>query len=379
MIDCDFPGGNIIVERVDGDDVYLRQDLRDTEGDWFYWCFRVRGPAGRALTFRFTAGNVIGVRGPALSLDGGKTWQWLGADAVQENSFSYAFGPGADDVRFSFGMPYMASDLRTFLERHRGNPALREETLCVTRRGRTVERLHVGRLRGKPEHRVLITCRHHCCEMMASYVLEGLLEQVLHGDDDGAWLRGNVELLVVPFVDKDGVEDGDQGKSRRPRDHGRDYADESIYASTGAIRRLVPAWSEGRLRVALDLHCPHIRGPHNEVIYQVGHPDVCASREQCRFGEILEGAVSGPLPYQTSDDLPFGQAWNTGGNYSGGKGCSRWAAELPGVRLPSSFEVPYANAGGAEVNAETARAFGHDLARALRRYLESTGFRAGAQ
>jgi hypothetical protein len=58
---------------------------------------------------------------------------------------------------------------------------------------------------------------------MASYSLEGLMEGILAGDDVGRWLAGHVEFLVVPFVDKDGVEEGDQGKNRRPHDHNRDY------------------------------------------------------------------------------------------------------------------------------------------------------------
>ena len=31
-ISDDFPGGNIIVEKIDENDVYMRQDLRDTDG-----------------------------------------------------------------------------------------------------------------------------------------------------------------------------------------------------------------------------------------------------------------------------------------------------------------------------------------------------------
>ncbi len=107
MIDCDFPGGNIIAERIDGDDVFVRQDLRDTDRDWFYWYFRVRGAAGRTVRFHFTGSNVIGTRGPGRSEDGGVTWRWLGNDAVDGQSFVYAFANDADDVRFSFGMPYV--------------------------------------------------------------------------------------------------------------------------------------------------------------------------------------------------------------------------------------------------------------------------------
>ncbi len=372
QIDAGFPGGNIIHERTEGDDVFVRQDLRDTEGPWFYWCFRLRGAAGRELTFHFTDGNVIGVRGPAVSLDQGGSWAWLGAEAVEDESFRYRVPDDADEVRLSFGMPYLEDDLRTFLDRHDGNPHLREEVLCRTHAGRTNERLQLGRLDGDAPLRVLLTCRHHCCEMMASYSLEGLMEEVLVGEDAGPWLRQNVEFLVVPFVDKDGVQAGDQGKNRRPHDHNRDYLGRSIYPSTRAIRRLATEWGRGRLRVTLDLHCPWIRGENNEFIYLVGRPLARIWREQQRFGRVLEDVSRGPLPYCASDNLPFGEAWNTGSNYAEGWGCSIWGSTVPGVRLSSGIEIPYANARGAEVNAETARAFGPDLARALKRYLQQT-------
>ncbi len=118
-IDCDFPGGNILVDAVEGDTLAVRQDLRDTAGHWFYWYFRVRGAAGRTLTVRFTDGNVIGVRGPGVSLDAGRTWCWLGAEAVDGASFRYRVPADAGEVRFSMGMPYLEADLKAFLERHR--------------------------------------------------------------------------------------------------------------------------------------------------------------------------------------------------------------------------------------------------------------------
>lgn len=60
---------------------------------------------------------------------------------------------------------------------------------------------------------------------------------------DVRWLREQVEFFVVPFMDKDGVEAGDQGKNRRPYDHNRDYQGESLYASVRAMRELVTAGS----------------------------------------------------------------------------------------------------------------------------------------
>jgi hypothetical protein len=369
-VDADFPGGNIVVERIEGDEIFLHQDLRDTRGDWFWWYFRVRGAAGRSLTIHFTKSNVIGVRGPAVSTDGGETWSWLGADAVKGQSFRCAVPEDAAEARFCFAIPYTEANLHQFVGRCRGNEHLRVQGLCTTRKGRDVERLHVGRLDGDPKYRVLITARHHACECMANYAAEGLLQAALADTDDGKWLRERVELMVVPFMDRDGVGDGDQGKNRKPHDHNRDYEGESIYPSVRALRELVPKWSQGSLRVALDLHCPHIRGPSNEVIYLVGSSSSAIWEQQQAFGELLEAACSGPLRYQVSDNLPFGKGWNTGKNYAAGKSCSRWASELPGVRLASTIEIPYANVAGSPTTPESARAFGRDLARTIRRYLE---------
>ncbi|NCB64332.1 MAG: hypothetical protein EOM52_12190, partial [Clostridia bacterium] len=182
-VDADFPGGNIVVEEIAGDSVRLRQDLRDTEGWWFYWCFQVRSAAGRQMRFEFTDGEPVGVRGAAFSLDEGVTWAWLEAPFTK-TSFDCAIPEGADAVRFSFGMPYTWRELDMFLARHAGNPCLRVDRLCESRKGRTVERIHLGMIQDEPRFRVLVTARSHACEMMASYTLEGLMEAVLAEGED---------------------------------------------------------------------------------------------------------------------------------------------------------------------------------------------------
>lgn len=363
VVDAAFPGGNIVVDKVEGDEVALHQDLRDTEGDWFYWHFRVQGAAGRTLRFRFTKGNVIGVLGPAVSVDGGESWAWLGKAAVEGASFRYAFAPEAKDVRFCVSIPYLEKDLVRFLGRH---PDLKVETLCESRKGRKIERLHAGR----GATRVLLTARHHACEMIANYVLEGVLETVLSDGDDGRWFRANAEVLAIPFVDKDGVEDGDQGKNRKPRDHNRDYDGESVHPATRALREFVPKWSDGKLRLALDMHCPTLRGDHNETIYFVGSEDQKNWARVQRLSELLESVQEGPLPFRAKENIPFGTAWNTEKNFAKGMSFARWAATLPGIHAASTIEISYANANGKEVNAASARALGRDLARAMRRFLE---------
>jgi hypothetical protein len=193
-----------------------------------------------------------------------------------------------------------------------------------------------------------------------------LLAQVLADDDTGGWLRRNARFTVIPFVDKDGVEDGDQGKNRRPRDHNRDYDGESVHPSVAAIRTMTRAWPAGELRVHLDLHCP---GLSDRQIAFIGGKDQAIWDEVQKLSKILASVQSGPLKFDPGDNMPFGKGWNTSSSYTAGMSSTGWTSALPGVALAATIEFPYATAGGAAVTAESARAFGRDLGTALRRYL----------
>ncbi|NQU43088.1 peptidase M14 [bacterium] len=370
QIDDQFPGGNIRIEKIEGDGVFLAPDPRDTDQFWFYWAFRVRGGAGRTVRFHFTKPNTLTTRGPAISLDEGWSWRWLGLDPQEPWGFTCEFPENAHEVFLSMGMPYTERHFQSFLKAH-DDPRLSGEILCMSRKGRPVERLRVGNLNGSSRHRILLTARHHCCEMMTSYALEGLIDSFLNDDETGDWLRKNVELIAVPFVDKDGVEDGDQGKNRNPRDHNRDYDENGIYPETNAIRRMVEIGWEGRVDVALDLHCPYIRGGNwHEMIHIVGSSDPRNAAEQKVFARFLADSIRGPLPFQEKNLMAYGTSWNTKQNDTLGPSFCHWAASLPGCGLAATIEIPYANAEDREVNQSSARAFGHDLARALRQYLE---------
>ena len=355
-IDSGFPGGNILVDRISGQDIYLRQDLRDSHWWWFYWSFRLRGGVGQRFNFHFTHGSPISHLGPAVSDDDGRTWRWLGSEWHKQARFEYEIrSPGR--TRFAHAWPYVDADLRAFVRRWTGRGPLQAGTLCISPNGWSVPLLRLG-----PPHAdqaVLLTCRHHCCESMASYLLEGLMEAALDGAEDGGWLARNVQLLVLPFMDADGVADGDQGKSRNERDHNRDYAGTSLYAETAALRRMAGDWPAGWIRLAMDMHCPFY---DERRIYLTEQPQ-CKDRA-VRLSGLLEQTLSGPLPYSPAHNLQGREVMPDGTTFV------QWAAVLPGGPLATLLELPYALAGDVPVTGPSARRLGRDLARAMWLYLD---------
>ena len=361
----DFPSGNISIEKVKNDTLWLHPDLRDTKGDWFYWCFAVDKAKGKTLTFIFTKPDVMATAGPAISFDKGYHWQWLGRETVKNEAFSYTFNTG-DEVRFSMGMPYTQKQFDLFIKPFIGSEYLTLSYLTKTKSGKGIERVTIKPPDGKVNYRVIITARHHACEMMANYEIEGIISEILNDD----WLKSNVEFCIIPFVDKDGVENGDQGKNRIPHDHNRDYNDTSIYEATSALKDWIPRWADNKLFVAMDLHCPWIKGEYHENIQLVGSSDEKIAGQERLFCEILKSTNKGELKVSDKLYLPFGVDWNNSISYTAGITFKKWVSGVKGVKLPLSIEFPYAVNDDQIINQQNSRLFGIDLIKAVKAYLK---------
>jgi hypothetical protein len=368
----DFPGGNIVVTRISGDTVWVKPDLSFTAGEWFYWYFKVSGVSGKTVNFKFDQNNVFAKYGPAYSINNDENWKWYGENRVVDNGFSFTFSQRDTVGFFSIGFPYTEKDLNKFLKSLPNGECLIVDTLCLSPENRMIEKIIIPSAEKTPKYRVLITVRHHACEMMASYVLEGIIKSVLNNRNT-EWLRRKVEFMIVPFMDKDGVENGEQGKNRIPRDHNRDYSGEAIHRSTAALRTIIPVWSDNKLKIALDMHCPWISGEHEEHIYSAGSSDPEEEQQQILFSQLLEKNSTGELKLYHKNFLPYGKSWNTDKNYSQGMGFREWASSIEGVSLASSIEFPYANISGLMVTKDNARFFGEAIACSIEEYLEALG------
>ncbi len=369
IITSDFPGGNIVVNKISADTVWLKPDLSFTKGDWFYWYFKISGISGKKITFKFDQNNVFAKYGPAYSLNNDFTWKWYGENRTANNSFSFSFLEQDTIAFFSMAFPYTEKNLKEFLENLKNRELLKTDTLCLSPENRVIEKITIPALSKNTNRKVLITARHHACEMMASYVLEGIIKSLLN-DKNIQSLRNDTEFLIIPFMDKDGVENGEQGKNRIPRDHNRDYGENPVHNSTAALKIFVPEWSQGKLKVALDIHCPWIHGKNNEDIYIVGSSDEQIEQNQIIFSQLLEKNSSGEIKSYHKNFLPFGESWNTGANYSQGISFAKWAGGIEEISISTTIEYPYANISGTMVSKDNSRVFGETISFSIREYIE---------
>ncbi len=350
---CDFEGANCRVLSVNEDGAHVEVELRDTIGDWFYWCFRVVGAAGLTLTFIFPSTCRVGYFGAAVSHDF-ENWHWQYDTKGHEGAqFTYTFAEGENAVYFAHDMLYRPSRFTRFAE----SCGLQIRTLCTSERGRPVPYIDTE----KGDEVILLTARHHACEATGSYVLEGVLGSML-----AAGVQNHYRIICVPFVDYDGVVDGDQGKNRGGHDHNRDYieGEAARYASVREIRRFADTL---RLRFAFDFHSPwHLSGRNDTVFIPIKHYDILDNIT--RFSRLWEEAcrqTPAALPHDAGDDMLPDVEWNTFGAPCFGTYTGRAGAELA-----FTVETPYFLAGDRMFTPSAALALGEAFARAFEEYTE---------
>jgi hypothetical protein len=351
-VHADFPGGNVAVTKNDGGTVHVAPDLRGDK-PWFYWYFEAKSSKAGRVTFTFPEkvigfkDGAIGNQGPAISTDLGATWRWMGIEQVDGSSFFYDFKDEGERVRFAVSIPYVQKDLDAFLKTNADSSHLKTSVLTKSLKGRDVELLQVGKP-GPDVKPVLVTGRHHAAETIASYVLEGFIQEAMSVSAAGKEFRSRYVLFAVPFVDKDGVEQGDQGKNRKPHDHNRDYGDKSIYPEVRAIKQLDETHD---FQFSLDFHCPTLVMPDHQVMYFVGgksHPRYNFDNVTEFAGWIKKGlpksAPYGPLVWLRDKTAPAPM----NSTYFGSKANSIMAATI---------EVPFAPPGKA-TDPESCRGYG---------------------
>lgn len=352
-LEASFPTGNGVVV-AHNDELVLDRDLRDSTGERWYWHVQLTADQATVVRVRLARPGLIGRFGPALRTGDDYNWLWSGAG--QDGTFDIQMAAGAT-VHTSATIPYGPHELSAF--RCRTRDALRWSVLTISEAGREVP---VGRVDAPRARRViLLTARHHACEAMASFVMEGAIEQFIALRHEDIRLASGCELVSVPLVDVDGVHEGDQGKARMPWDHNRDYAETSRYRVVAALRTMMAR--EHRAIYALDLHTPGLRGDIEERPYVVTSADTGDMEAATEFLTRLNAADTscGRDPVRL---LHFDRDWNSSSS-PGQRCCAAWLRSLPATRLATTIEYPNAVDRGRPISPGDARYFGANLMRSL--------------
>lgn len=346
----EFTGGNITVEKIEGNHVYLKNQLRDITGTWFYWAFCIEGAEGKTITFHFEE-HRLGYFGPAISHDL-KNWEWLNS-LDDDNTFTYTFKDTETKVYFAHDMLYHPDRFYDFAE----NKGVEIKEFCKSNKGNSVPFITFG----EGEKTVLLTARHHACEATGNYVLEGVLANLLSDIPNG------YKFICVPFVDFDGVISGDQGKQRIPHDHNQDYVPENspIYAETAKIREIV---KNGGVEFGFDFHSPWHKGSDHDTALIVHSSDEKDIFDE--FGRLFESEITeDSFKYYTENNLYVGRSWNKGGNHT----FSSCVINNPDAKLAFTLETPYFGTKD-KSNVFTEKsgiALGNSFANAFRKYKKS--------
>lgn len=348
-IDIDFPGGNIELAGIDGDCVIIRNQLRDTRRDWFYWAFRVRGAAGRTLKFIFDHKTRVGYHGAALSHDLAH-WSWSGNrfETDKEEGFEYTFADDEDCVYFAHDMVYSTAMFDSLADELR----LKKIPFAASPKGRTIYAYELG----EGSNVLLLTARHHACESTGNYLLEGMLRSLAEE------LPRDTRVLSIPFVDLDGVCDGDQGKNRIPHDHNRDYIDNPIYDVCKKLMEL------RNIIASFDFHSPYHMGSKRDNYTYLCLKDNIAAEEA--FSKYLKEAVDADpisFTYDPANDMPPNTGWNSGQTPT----CSRYFASRASLGLAMTVETAYFGRPGNEFTQERGTAIGKAFGRAIRQYINN--------
>jgi len=345
IIEKNFTGGNIRIIKTEGNNFYLNNELRTSSVDGFYWAFSFAAKEGETAKFIFPE-NRIGYFGPAVSRDL-FSWEWLGK-GEDDNSFSYTVKKDDEKIYFAHSMLYHPERFSRFAKEN--NLAVKE--LCKSKKGRSVPYISFG----DGEKTILLTARHHACESTGSYVLEGVIHRLLSSPLE------NSKVIVIPFVDFDGVTDGDQGKGRTPHDHNRDYDKNapSYYPETAAIKKLV----ENGVTYAFDFHSPWHKGGENDKVFIVQKRKGRVPLYK-KFGLFLESSLTDKaLKYSSLDDHAPGVSWNSESSPT----FAAYMTDYAKAHLSFTLETAYFGKEDNVFSSEKAIEFGRCFAEALKKF-----------
>lgn len=324
---------------------FMCEPRNSPESLWFH--LECTGAGGRRIRFAWLNAHVcLGTESaeamanvrPVVRLDNGR-WQRVRQVEVLKlplggHYLEFTTPAACRRAAAAFCYPYGPQDLQATLRHTHGFWAV--ETIGLTAKGRQLVRLHADAERkrsGRPGAYIL--ARQHSGETPGSWVLDGLLRAVA-AEHPPARLR-RVEWWAVPFVDLDGVVEGNYGKDTLPIDFNRAWACMAMRPEVHAIQHDMQYFAEGRQRrLVLDLHGP---GGGETRVYHLGcrrDRPRAHRRANDSFTPFLEAEISEQGPERAGVVPEYASRWD----WNHAVKCWAWDElnETLGVTLETAYQ-----------------------------------------
>ncbi|MBH40461.1 MAG: hypothetical protein CL790_04455 [Chloroflexi bacterium] len=377
-VDKNLPMGNAEDIRIEGDVVHFAaQKWGSPRSMWFG--FRINGAKGKKITCIWERTNEalgsgsLGAAVPVYRAFDNDPFKRIQASACEyqpeHNRFVFDIPCESNEVHVYYCYPYGPTELDAFFSSIQDSEFVRISTLTKSEGGRPSKLLEISDKRGKGKKQVWYTARAHSGEVTGSFVLEGIVRNILA---DPKILK-KADFYFVPFVDTDGVWLGYYGKDREPRDFNRDYCLDPIRPEIDAILEAVRSKSSGRVDYSFDLHAPTPGGPVYLVPPKLSIISEDEWKEFCKFAAILEefSPESCPAPFSEFLKRGIGGAMNwTNANYDMTNTTFFYRAY---GALSFTLETPYHRGEGMSgkvLEPNDWRKVGHGLTEALRASLD---------
>ena len=187
-------------------------------------------------------------------------------------------------------------------------------------------------------------------------MLEGVVDYLISASGTSS-LFDDYCFYIVPMVDVDGVENGDQGKNRLPHDHNRDYVN-TIYAPVKGIMTLAETLD---VEFAMDIHCPYLQdyGPYLSYSTDVENTNLAFDQM------MIEASDKNTDP----DKIVYDGNWNRPDSAVVAAQMKGWFNIVLGAPFATSFEFPYSGDVGDEYTVERMINFGKLTGEVIEDYL----------
>ena len=229
--------------------------------------FLVRAKPGSKLTFEFRnlenvwngqpASVAAELKSVSLSEDG-RTWRPVETQSLPGNRVQLHVEMQSARLYVARIEPYRVSDLDRLLQSIPANPRFQITKVGKTAGGRDLEILRIGDP-SLARYRVFVRARAHSWESGSSWVVHGLIQRMLRGDEQvRSFLRAYL-LYIMPMANKDGVALGRTRFNLNGKDLNRNWdtpADAALAPENAALEAwLKTTISAGRQpSLAIELH-----------------------------------------------------------------------------------------------------------------------------